>query len=665
MIVLALASAALGGGVASAQSWLARTPLAELRRELQSGDLADRERAAMRLGREGSESGARRVLLDAYFVERASRVRIAIAHALAWRAHPSIVDELVSAFDASNGPESQNLAMALAAAGAPQAKLALVDALVREDLRPAARAGILRVGVELAPMLLGRLRDDPSNTVLIELLGELRHAGAVPALARLATSDAAPVRRAALTALRTIGDPRANALVATTVDDPDPTVARVAQDALLALALPRDAERVETWLDEASEGRRRTLLTALLHLEPERGAARLAEQAASEDPARVLLAGDIALEHPQPALLPLLYGLYEEGARRAEAASALAEVEGGAGVAILVRELEEAEGAELDEGRRALAVALRRWREELAGRMRERALRILRAGPVEGPARWRTLTLRALAGDEDVQAPLEDGLGSEDTLARTWAAQALGLLGRGREALAAALVDEEDHDAFRAMAFALSDQAVSADVGLVAAARASVRVPARAVEALLLYAALPLRGRLARERGRILRQALRDPRDRVRASAAFALARAEEDTPERSVGPWRALLDRVEVDDSLVVRRAAARALAVVRSGRRGRGLVQTRVDQRARTEPDDEVRGWLERAVRGVHTPVRTRGDEVLRFRVVASGAPSGVLVDARLDDGRWLRLRTLATGELFLADLPAQTVESRVVVE
>ena len=59
-------------------------------------------------------------------------------------------------------------------------------------------------------------------------------------------------------------------------------------------------------------------------------------------------------------------------------------------------------------------------------------------------------------------------------------------------------------------------------------------------------------------------------------------------------------------------------------------------------------------------------RGSEIFRARVVAEAAEAvaRVTVDIVLPDGEWLRIATLETGEIVIADLPAGTADLRVRV-
>ncbi|MFW6050583.1 MAG: HEAT repeat domain-containing protein, partial [Myxococcota bacterium] len=124
---------------------------------------------------------------------------------------------------------------------------------------------------------------------------------------------------------------------------------------------------------------------------------------------------------------------------------------------------------------------------------------------------------------------------------------------------------------------------------------------------------------------------------------------------------WRALAERLD-DPAPEVRRAAARALEVL-SEPASRAALATRW----RVEDDPWVRGALRdasRATRDAPAPggFALRGDQVLRMRVAAAEAHHRMRVDVVLPDGRWLRLRTLPSGELLWPGLPAGKADVRV---
>jgi HEAT repeat protein len=154
-----------------------------------------------------------------------------------------------------------------------------------------------------------------------------------------------------------------------------------------------------------------------------------------------------------------------------------------------------------------------------------------------------------------------------------------------------------------------------------------------------------------------LRSALRDQDPRTRAAAARALAIA------RDRSAWRALVTRLD-DGAPEVRLAAALALESL-------GVPEARdaLLAGARVEEDPAVASALLDAAEPTERsrgPVPRRGNEIFRARVVAEEAEAiaRVMIDIVLPDGDWLRIATLETGEIVLADLPAGSADLRVRV-
>ena len=650
VLLSSLLPAGVGGGPVRAQeaqeSWAARIPATRAIRRLRHPDVAIREVAARELASRGEPQRVRHALLEALATEQAPTVRAAIARSLVFRPHPESLAVLARAFDAARDVDARPLALALAAIGTPEAARVLAQGLMREELAAGARVALERMGLGAAPQLARLVRDDPSRLVAIDLLGRLQDVESVPLLVHVARSEAPAARRAALDALGRIGDLRGRGAVVDALDDPEPAVSGAAWRALGRVGLAEDADRVLAALAEADADRQPALLRTLLLLDEARGIRRLVEWLTSADAERVRVAGDVALTYPRPASVPALDGLFREGSRREEAAAALAEVEGGAGVGVLLREVER------PAGRRALAVAVRRWRGSLGSRTLRQAHRALaRAHRGARGAAWlRLLVLRALAQDTSTVPAIRRALGAPSALRRAAGAYGAWLLGDPslRQRLEVALTREEDPEVWGVVALALASIGGGGDgVALLAA----LEDPTRAPEAAILAAGRDRwRPRDRRRVGRALRRLLRSPDPRARACAAWSLARAQD---RRA---WRALLARVERDDTPAVRRAAARALAVL-SPPAARELLR----YRAVGEADDEVRAWLERAAAGPGLPLG-EGRQVLRLRVVTELPGAALIAQVLLPDGRWLRLPILPTGELFLADLPESKVDVQV---
>lgn len=619
---------------AQTTSWASRLTGPTLERRLVSSeDASERAAAARGLGTRGDPRRATTALIEALDRERAGVVRSEIAKSLVLRGDPLAVPALVRAFDAA-GDDGRPLALALGAFATPDALGVLSAALDRGDLAIAAREGLLSAGIVAAPFLVRRLRETGS-VVAAEILGEIGDASAVPRLVVAAASDAIPLRRASLRALANLGDDRALPIVRASLEHEDPSVSDAAWRALAALATTDDADRLLAAAGD--EARASFILPALLRVDPVRGEQAIIGYVTSDDPAKVRVAAELALALPHPRLVSVLYGIFEERTRRPEAAGALAETEGGAGLPVLLREAPEDPDA-----RRALAVALRRWEDRIGDTSRIRGLEILRDHVTEGYAAIEGLTLRALARDVSAREPLEALLASDDPAERGWAARALTLLQEADEDLVVrAIRKEEDPEAFRRLA-ELS-RTLGAPVSVSLALRWLNRTET-APEALRLLGSLPLTS----PSRRALRAGLRADDPQTRVAAAFGLADARDATA------WRALLERVEVDEALEVRRAAATALAQLapQLARDEREVIARRADV-----ANDEVLRMQLREPVGI-----ARGRRILRFRVAASGVPEGVLVDVLLPTGEWMRLRTLPSGEVFVVDQPAGVADVRV---
>ena len=358
--------------------------------------------------------------------------------------------------------------------------------------------------------------------------------------------------------------------------------------------------------------------------------------------------GRVALERPRRVLAAVLYGLLREGSRAEEAASALAELDAGQGVPILLREAANDRSPAL----RALAVAARRWREELSPAVRNEALTRLRLHPDDA----RGWLLRAVARDRSVEGRLRRALQADDPVERAIGAFGLELIGSADAApwLVDALATESDPEAFRRMASSATTLGARVAPGSLWARMEDPRV---AAEAMLLAAALAEDFDLRRRRrlGETLRRNLRADDARTRAGAARALAVAGDRDA------WRALLRRVETDVATEVRRAAARALNVLAPE-----SARDALEAVGRVEEDGAIRRALREATRTRRRAeaFELRGRHVLRVRVVAAEGETegGIPVEVVLPDGRWLRLRSLPSGEVFLADLPSGDADVRV---
>jgi cellulose synthase operon protein C len=633
-----------------ADAWRLRLEGPAAAEALSAPDAAQRREAAQRLGRHGDGAEAVQALARALGTERDASVRQAILEALARRGHPSSVSSLAQALATADEAGRSAAALALAAIGDAAALRALVDALTQPRSALAARRALLRAGAPAVPHLVRALSSDGAAEAAAALLGRLGSPLATGALMAASTHERGAVRLHAVRALGQIGDDRAVRAVVARLDDASDDVQRAAVVALgavgTAVHAPLLAERATQGADEL----RRLALEAWLRLEPASAREPIAAALEGGAPFATTVA-ELVLDHPHPVLVPILEALLREGDLRA--ADALARVDRGKGLpALVLAAAAKGDPAKRSAVVRSLAVALRRWEAE-PGLARAQARHALTRALEPGDERsW---VLASLARLPDAGAWAAGGLDATDPARRSTAAHALGLLGDrrwARRVLEAAL-RETDPEAFVAMARVAAELGARAPLGpLLPRMRERATAPEALVLAARSVSEVPHedRRRLRRE----LRNQLRADDPRVRAASARALAEAGD------AEAWRAVVHALD-DAAPEVRLAAARCLAVL-------GVVdaEERVRARLRIEEDPWVRRALEDAaaasLRGRPLAFVAQGEDVLRVTVASEGDAAGVRVDAVLADGRWLRLRTLPSGELFLADLPAGSADLHV---
>ncbi|MBW2460818.1 MAG: HEAT repeat domain-containing protein [Deltaproteobacteria bacterium] len=659
-----LVAALLLPGSVGAQWPLPTGPRA--RAGLDDGDASVRAAAARTLGYYGAPRAAVDALVAALPTERDVVVRRSMISALARRGEPSAVPALIEALAAAGTSNRALAAHALGSFPTEATVRALTEALEDEEVEGAARRSLVRLGPRAVPHLILEVRERPASRAAVVVLGEVRDQRAVPALVGLLSDERVSVRVATLTALTTMGAERAGPSIVGLLDDESLEVRLAAITALGVLGGPPHVDLLAALIaqdgQDGQDGQdvvlvQRAALQALVTLSPDRAVAHLERLAADGNPELGPLAVDLVLGLRTAGAAPLLHGLLTEGSRSEEAASALAELEGGAGLAVLVH---AAHGQPPESGvLRAVAVCLRRYARTVEDHVASAGYRALAARGGN-----RALLLRAIAHDDSVHELLVPRLGSDVPGDRAVAALAAEVHPSPAlaEALMAALADEEDAEAFRRIAGALLMHGASVDrldrLGQLGRLTLRFEDTDVAPEAMLLAAdAYGDADRWTQRRlGRALRRALRSPDPRVRTGAAWALARAGD------TGARRALAAALD-DPAQEVRHGAARALSSL-----GAGNVAAAVMRRYRVEEDEHV-------AQALLDVVRTRrafpahgllGDQVLRIRIVPSGGimSGGIPVDVVLPDGRYLRMRTLSTGELLLVDLPAGTADVRVRV-
>lgn len=687
-VAILLSSATLAVPAVAGAQWPSLTgPRA--RAALGDGDPAVRAEAARTLGYYGAVMPSVDALVVALPAERDAVVRRALILALARRGELSCVPVLIEALAAVGSSNRVAAAQALGSFGTEEAVRALAEALGDEEVKVAAARSLVRLGPRAVPHLILATRRRPASTAAVAVLGEVGDHRAVPALIALLGDERATLRVAVLGALRAMGAERAGPSVAELLTDDSSEVRVAAIEALGVVGGPPHVEALEALVESAvpavpvgpavsaeasgpvSVARaaaavrdgvplRRAALRALVTLAPDRAIAHLERFAGEGEPDLGPLAVDLALGLRTREAAPLLHGLLTEGSRADEAASALAELEAGAGLPVLIHlaaDLPPESGV-----LRAIAVGLRHYRRVVDDEVAAQGYRAL--GAHRGQ---RALLLRAIARDDAVHELLVPVLSSADPGDRALAALAAEVHPSPSlvEPLTTALLAEEDSEPFRRMASALAARgAWSGDLGAGGWAPHLARLSRRfddpdvGPEAMLLAAgAYGAADRWTQRRlGQGFRHALRSSDPRVRTGAAWALARA------RDAGARRALAVALD-DPAREVRHAAARALSSL-----GAGDLEHAIRRRRRVEEDDEVALALDGAV-GSRRPFPAeglRGDQVLRVRIVPSGGDrrGGIPVDVVLPDGRYLRMNTLGTGELLLVDLPAGAADVRVRV-
>lgn len=631
---------------------------------LEASTVAERAQAAEALGRETVRSrlaAANARLVRALEEERHPVVREAIITALGRLAQPDALDVLTAELASSRARDAERIISAIAAiaeAGSPRAATILVDQLGTRGRAEYTRSALARAGLAALPALLRALRDATDGRAEIaRAIGATGSHQAIPGLLRALEGPWQVAEGIALLeAVGAIADPRARDTVLRVLAEAvDVRIQRAALGALKTLGAGAGADAIEPHLRSEDGHVAREALAALLQVDPARGAVALTASVAASDPAEVQQAAELALAWRNPLVVPVLFGLVNEGTRAERAISSLAELDGGAGVAVLLH-LARENPQHASSARAGLAIALRHFAETLPRGQRREAMDEVAREP--GTRAW---LLGAIAGDGRVEAPLLAALRAPAPITRLQAAHALMVLGpRGSAqvgpALFAAARREESAHVFRELAYAhaTGGGACPTDAhGL----RARLRATATGDAALLLLSGCygSLSPSLRSELARAARARLTSRSALTRATAAWSIARTGD------VLATRTLMSRLEAERDPWVRRALARAIWVLAEPEHsadGRNL--------ARTETDPLAAAWLRgagRAGRGTRT-FAVSGDEVLRVQLrPVDPQPEGLVVEVRLGEGRALRVTTFPDGLLLLPELAAGTADVEVV--
>jgi len=622
-------------------------------------DEAERIAAAELLGDVTTGTVPEATLLAALEREQAPRVREALLVALGRRGRPESVSALV-AVHRRGDPFERGLALrALAGIDGDVAMRELVLHLAAPDSMEEAVPALVRSGARVVPAVLRALREPPTSGAAAAALGALGDARATAPLVALLRSEREVDRVAALDALSVLGDARAADAVAARLDDAAPRVVLAALHALERLGDASHGAALLVRTQTGSVEQRSAALSALVAADPPAGAAALAAIFAGVAPELLGSARAVLVDAREPALATLLAQRLPRDAQPDVLAGALAALDGGAGIAPLVRVASTAPAPLRAAVVGALAVALRSWRAELSAGALADAHDVLAAACATLPPS-EALVLRALARDARIVPALRAALTVPTAPER--AAAALAAAALGAEELAPAVIEallhEQDPEAFRRLADAARSLHAAASI---APLLARLHDPETAPEALLL-AATSLSRASAEERRAFAvaaRASLRSPDERLRSAAPRALALAGDRRAARAllaaVRSASTARGGTAAAPSFAV--AAARALAALPAP----AVLVGALAAESRAAADPRVRSALLDAVAAAEAgrayPLDTRGTEVLYVRLVLSGGArsDGVGVDVRLDDGRVLRRRTLPSGALFVPDLAA----------
>lgn len=607
--------------------------------------LSDRLALAHALGRYGARADAVATLREGLQGDPPRALRDELLLALARRGPSEAREDLIAQLE--HGAPPASLALALAAIGDARTIDALVRGLGREASSAIAEESLLRIGPPSALRLARALATPELAVRAADVLAGLGPYASLarPALERALVARDPVLRAAAASALGAtgFGNARSAAALAARLSD-QPQVAQAALAALAVVGTSAQADVLAEALNRVPADQRALALRALAHADPARGAPLLASALRSGDAAQRSAALDVLQgDTPDPAFTALLAARVA-GEQGEAAASALARIAGGRGLPALLKAA-HGNARAAAHAARALAIGLRRFGDDVDGDVHDGALALLRALP--NPER--KLVLRALARDADVRDDIARALRAKSPAERASAAAAARMLGAGELAgsVREALLRERDPEAVRR----LCEAALALSVQLSAAAlQPWLDEPETAPEAALL--AVANAGERAPEALRVaLRRMLAPGRlTRVRVGAALALGRLHDSS---ALPPLQAALD----DPAARVRLAAVHALLAI-----GGDEVWETLRAHARVERDPLVR---EAALEAQAEPVYSPAERVLeaRVRTEATTTHERPMLDVLLDDGRWLRMRTLPEGELLLEDLTGGNADVRAV--
>ena len=621
-----------------------------MEKQLGSSDSSRRIEAVRFFSKYGAPKAAGLYLAESLRGEEDPEVRREIIRALARRGDHAAEDVLLESLKREMTVDRVWVYDALAAIGTKRSIRVLVNALERDALAARVLDVIDRVGDQATPHLVNKLVGSRSPAWLIRALALIGEKESMRSVVPFLNSDDLDTRLAAIEAVGDLGTKRyANKLIEH-LHDPDPAVSEAALQSLHKLGSKLRKSTLVPLLRDTEATQKLLALRIYLRFYLRDALPVLRSFLRSSDPVIRGGAIEIAQSLEDPVAISTLVN---EAAREPRLITTLANIRKGAGLNTLLK-FHAQHPSLRPTVEREVAILLRRWREDLDDDEWENAVALLRnADPSP-----RTLLLRALAQDPSVDDELLTILEHPIPLIRATAARAFAFLGDAEHLneLAEALQTESNPETVRRLCEAIARLEGKVALGIL---WRHINEPESAPEALAL-AALSADEASVRERRRLavlMRQSLRAYDARTRAGAARALAIMKEKSA------WRALLVSLEDNDEQV-RLASAHAMLTL-------ATMETIPELRAqwRVENASRIRNVLRSAIaaaKAKQAPESSTNQRIFRILIKRREARKyrSLLVDLKLDDGRWHRSRTLPTGELIVTGMPGKVADLQIQV-
>lgn len=603
----------IGLALSTRADWRDRLGEEQRLEQLRSGDTRARRDAASWLGRHGESEAASLALIEQLEREPDPDNRAAIAESLGRRGDPRAVIALCSSAGGMRDREREARLRALAAIESPLARRALAESLAGPGAS-IARAIVIDAGAPMIDALLPLLAVPAAAPPAAEALGAIGDARGAEALARHALDPEPETRAAVIDALGAIGDPRWAPIANAALEDSSPQVVAAGLRAISRIGSIEAVPAIEARLAHSEPAIAIEAWRALVRLDPGRAAAAIATV---RDPALRAAISRAILEEPHPALLEPLIAIARVGGAGCDALARLPDPRGLIALVELARE-----GS--DPARLAIALAVRR------GVRASGALEAI----AEEPDPLRRAWLGAIARRVDRIDP-----SALDPIGRAILARSID-----PARLDPAIEGERDPITLEALARALVERGGTIDPRVPLGILDPSAEPAR-----LILASIARRSgsiEIDRALARSVRGALRSRDPRTRAIAVESLARR---------GEARSTIAAAIEDPVPEVRLAAARALASEGDD----PAIRERLRSRLAIEAEPRVRRALRDAL---DRRPASSGDRCLAVALERRGAPASIAVEIVLEDGRWIRERTLPSGELVVCGLPEADADLRL---